>query len=296
MLYVYYMMTFKINKKWVIGCITLVAVTGYIILTIIPNMFIMKKIDPENVKKTKLIIAHRGGAGMGLENTLSCIEKGIASGADMIEIDIHLTKDGFLLVCHDEKVDRTTNGSGKIQEMTLEEIRKLRIVDEKGIITEEYIPTLSEVMELVKDRTQLLIEIKRTKNTNQGIEQKLMDEIEKFNASSWVVVQSFNDSVLENIHAINPQQRLEKLFFFKFLGLPFIFDGTLTRFSFKKYSYIASFNIFYKSASLSIIKKIHNQGKEVKVWKLNKKQRIPNLPVDGIITYHPDLWKQLINE
>ena len=290
------MMTLKIYKKWIIGCGILVVIAGYSILSIIPNRLVMKKTDSKNVMRAQQIIAHRGGAGIGLENTLSCIEKGIASGADIIEIDIHLTKDGFLLVCHDETVDRTTNGSGKINEMTLAETRKLRIVDENRNLTEEHLPTLSEVMELVNERTKLLIEIKRSKNNNQGIEQKLADEIEKFNANSWVVVQSFNDAVLESMHLINPRQRLEKLFFFKFLGLPFIFDGTFTHFSFKKYNYIASFNIFYKSASLSLIKKIHDQGKEVKVWKLNKSQTIPDLPVDGIITYYPDLWKQLINE
>lgn len=282
----------KINKKWVIGVSTLAVVTGYTILTIVPNMFIKKGIEIEKVKNMQ-IIAHRGGAGLGLENTLSCIENGIACGADIIEIDVHLTKDGHLLVCHDQTVDRTTNGKGKIREMTLDEIRKLQVVDANGNLTEEHLPTLTEVLELIDGQVTLLIEIKRTKKIYQGIEEKVVNEIEKFQASSWVIIQSFNDSVLEKIYAVNSQQRLEKLIICKFWGLPFIFDGTFTRFSLKKYNYISSFNIFYKSASLGFIKDIHKQGKEVKIWTLNEPEKTPDLPVQGVITDRPDLWNKL---
>ena len=59
-----------------------------------------------------LIIAHRGGAALGTENSLSCIEKGIDTGAHMVEVDLHLTADNRIVVCHDQRVDRTTNGHG----------------------------------------------------------------------------------------------------------------------------------------------------------------------------------------
>ena len=285
------MKTQKINKKWVTALVTVVVVVCYLILTIVPNMFAQKGLDPDNAKKIKYIVAHRGGADIGLENTLSCIEKGITYGANMVEIDIHLTKDGYLLVCHDETVDRTTNGKGKIRDKTLDELRKLRVVDAKGNVTDEHLPTLDEVLDLVNGRVELLVEIKQPKKKYQGIEQILIDEIEKYNALSWVVVQSFDDSVLENIHAINPQQRLEKLIICKFPGLPFIIDGKISKFSFEKYKHISSFNIFYMSATSNFIKKIHNQGKEVKVWTLKGTEKVRNKPVDGIITDRPDLWK-----
>ena len=82
----------------------------------------------ENVE----IIAPRGGAGMAPENSLSCFEKGIATGADIIEIDIRLTKDDVVVVCHDSDVKRTTDGKGKIEEMTFEEVRSFRILDLNG--------------------------------------------------------------------------------------------------------------------------------------------------------------------
>ena len=280
-----------ITKKWIIGGLILVVI-GYIILTIVPNMFVKKGMTPERVKQVQ-IIAHRGGAGLGLENTLSCIEKGINSGAHIIEIDIHLSKDGHLIVCHDQTVDRTTNGKGRIRDMTLDEIRKLRIIDENGNPTDEQLPTLAEVLELINGRAILLIEIKRTGKIYQGIEQKTLDEIEKFQACSWVIIQSFNDSVLKTIHAINPDLRLEKLIVFKFAGLPFIFDGTFTRFSFKKYHYISSFNILHISASPRFIRSIHKQNKEVKIWTLDGPSSARNLHVDGVITDRPDLWIEL---
>lgn len=278
----------KTKRKWLQWSIALL-LFGYIILTVIPNMFIKKGMTPDQMQKLQ-VIAHRGGAGIGMENTLSCIEKGVVAGADMIEVDIHLTQDGQLLVCHDETIDRTTNGKGRISEMTLEELLRFHIVDADGNITDEHLPTLAEVFTLVDGRAKLLIEIKRTGKLYQGIEEKLIEEIAQFHASSWVVVQSFNDSVLEQLHQLDPGLRLEKLLFFKFPGLPFIFDGRFTGFSFKKYHYITSFNIFYPAARSGFIRAIHHAGKEVKIWTLNDPGEIPHLTLEGVITDRPDLF------
>ena len=279
------------RKLVFIGC--LLIITGYISVSIVPNVFAPKISDTERVKNMQ-IIAHRGGSGLGPENSLSCIEKGITSGADTIEIDVHMTKDGYLLVCHDQTVNRTTNGRGEIRAMRLSEIRELRLLDADGNITDEYMPTLGEVLELVNGRAGLLIEIKQPRRKYPDIEQKLMDEIEKYQAFSWVTVQSFDDSILENIHAIDPQQRLEKLLFCKLPGLPLIFDECFSIFNYSKYSYISSFNIYYKAATPGFINDIHDHGKEVKIWTLTSPQKTPDLPVDGVITNRPDLWKNTL--
>lgn len=78
------------------------------------------------------IIGHRGGASIGPENTLACFKKGIEAGADMIELDIHLTKDNVIVICHDETINRTTNGEGRIEDLTLDEIRKCKVEDADG--------------------------------------------------------------------------------------------------------------------------------------------------------------------
>lgn len=242
------------------------------------------------------IIGHRGGASIGPENTLACYKKGIEAGADMIEIDIHLTKDGKIVICHDQSIDRTTNGKGKIREMTFDEIRQYRAKDADGNLTDQQLPSIDEVFELfVKTREggnpcKLLIEIKRTNDIYQGIEELLLQKITFYQAKDWVVVQSFNDFALEIIHKLDPTIRLEKLFFFKLPGLPFVMDWFhFSYFSYEKYSYISSFNMNYLWLTKSFLNDIHRHGKEVKVWTLEGTDA-PHLNVDGIITNRPDLW------
>src|SRR5699024_1422223 len=100
-----------------------------------------------------LIIAHRGASFYAPENTLISYKKAVEMEADAIEIDVHRSKDGHLVVCHDEKVDRTTNGIGYIRDLNLEEIKKLDAgswFDEK--YTNMKIPLLEEVLQFVKEQ------------------------------------------------------------------------------------------------------------------------------------------------
>ena len=243
-----------------------------------------------------LIIGHRGGASIGPENTLDCFRKGIEAGADMIEIDIHLTKDGQIVICHDESINRTTNGKGKIRDMTFEEIRRYRAKDSKGNLTDQQLPSLDEVFELFTQvRSEgnpcgLLIEIKRTNDIYQGIEEQLSQKIYYYQAKEWVIVQSFNDFSLEIMHQLDPTIRLEKLFFFKLPGLPVVLDWFhFSYFSYEKYHYISSFNMNYLWLTNSFLNDIHQHGKEVKVWTLEGTNTRP-MNVEAIITNRPDLW------
>lgn len=282
------------RKRWLWGLIPLTFII-YLAYPATLNLFTERGYNKNELEHME-IIAHRGGASIGPENTLACYRKGIEAGADMIEIDIHLTKDGKIIVCHDQTIDRTTNGKGKIREMTFEELRQYRVLDADGTLTDQQMPSLDEVFELllqvrrVGNPGKLLIEIKRTGNIYQGIEEKLLKKIEHYNAKDWVVVQSFNDSALENIHQLDPSVRLEKLFLFKLPGLPIIMDGAhFSYFSYEKYDYIRSFNMYYMCLTKSFLNDIHRHGKEVKLWTLEGTDS-PHLAVDGIITNRPDLW------
>ncbi len=101
-----------------------------------------------------LKIGHRGAAGSEPENTLRSFKKALSLGVDMVECDVHLTKDGKVVVIHDPTVERTTNGKGKVKEFTLKEIKRLDAG--KG----EKIPSLEEVITLVKGKCQLNIDVK----------------------------------------------------------------------------------------------------------------------------------------
>jgi glycerophosphoryl diester phosphodiesterase len=106
-----------------------------------------------------MVIAHRGDWKQAPENSLKALEHSIHQGVDMIEIDIKQTKDGVLVLSHDETVDRATNGSGKIDELTFAEIRALRLKQGLGgdgaAVTDEVMPTLEEALLLIKDRVMV---------------------------------------------------------------------------------------------------------------------------------------------
>lgn len=261
------------------------------------GVFAAKRTSTENL----IITGHRGGAGLGPENSLECIRKGIEAGATSIEIDVHITADNEIVVCHDPTVDRTTNGSGAINEMTLKEIKELRLL-EKGKtkwqrltggtnpVTDQQIPTLQEVLDLVDGRVELLLEIKRKKGDNKGIEERVLEILKENNALSYTAIQSFDDSVLETLYALDNSLHLEKLLFCKLVGLPVIFDGKFTDFSFQKYHYIKSFNFYHNGLSKSLSKKLHNAGYKTRIWTLNNPDAIPDIELEGVITDRPDLF------
>lgn len=146
-------------------------------------------------------IAHRGASGKGLapENTLAAIEKAIEIGVDAVEIDIHLTADGHVVVIHDRTVDRTTNGAGPVDQMTLDELKRL---DAGSWFAREFVgervPTLQEVLDLVGWRTLVLIEAK----TEEAAE-KAVTIIRSMRAQSRVVMQSFLGPAVRSINRLD---------------------------------------------------------------------------------------------
>lgn len=235
-----------------------------------------------------LVVAHRGGAAEGLENTLSCIENAILAGADAVEIDIRLTADGHIVVFHDAVVDATTNGRGRVSELTLEQVKALRLVDKSGAVTNESVPTLRQVLERVDGRCGVLVDVKRG---GRDIEKRLVEDIVACNAQGWVSVQSFSDAVLRNLRELGAPFPLEKLVVFKIPLLPFIYDGSLRFFSLDKYDYVSSFNFHKKFLSRSVVAKIRERGKGVKVWAVGPPTDAPGMAVDAVITDYPSLWK-----
>ncbi len=285
------------NRMTIIAIITILTlVIVYVGSIFVQPFFYAHGYDKKTIAG-KLIIGHRGGAGIGAENSLTCLKRGIDTGADMIEIDLHQTQDSIIVVNHDPTVNRTTNGSGAIAKMTYEEISQLRIVSKEGDVTDDHIATFEEILELFANErgkgrdVKLLVEIKYPfKNAYNGIEKRMLDLINVYNAKNWVVIQSFADDVIEKVHELDPTIRVEKLLICKLPFLPYIVDGMrITRFSYEKYHYVSSFNFYYLGLSHSMIADIHKQGKEVKIWTIDELDA-PLMDVDGIITDRPDIW------
>ena len=162
------------------------------------------------------IFAHRGSKGTHPENTLASFREAVLVGSDGIELDVHLTKDGQLVVVHDETVDRTTNGTGEIRNLTLAEIKAMDAGSWfKNDFAGEKIPTLDEVLHLLKELNfngQLNIELKTDIIQYEGLVEKCLAlQV----TESWpfaIVYSSFNPYTLVELKKMKPNQEIGLLF------------------------------------------------------------------------------------
>ena len=102
--------------------------------------------------KKVLVVAHRGDWRNAPENSLQAFQNCIDMGVDMIELDLHMSKDSVLFLMHDETVNRTTNGRGKVSDLTAAELKKLRLRAGHGVVTSHEIPTIEEALNLCKGK------------------------------------------------------------------------------------------------------------------------------------------------
>jgi predicted dehydrogenase/glycerophosphoryl diester phosphodiesterase/phosphorylcholine metabolism protein LicD len=159
---------------------------------------VKQTVDTEALKRVG-IWAHRGCSMMNPENTLLAFKKAAElDGITGIEFDVQLTKDGEIVVIHDERVDRTTDGTGNVRDYTLAELKKLSITGDDDSYR---IPTLREVLELLKPYCmnkglKLNIELKNSVVRYESMEQKVIDMVSEYDIESYVVYSSFNhDSI-----------------------------------------------------------------------------------------------------
>lgn len=152
-----------------------------------------------------LIYGHRGALAYAPMNTIPAYELAAEQGADGIELDVHLSKDGHLIIVHDFTVDETTDGEGTVTEMTLPELKALDAgawFDPKFAGTR--IPTLDEVFETVGQKLYINVEVKSLSPHSDGVEEALSTCISKYNMQERVIISSFNPSVLARFRKIAP--------------------------------------------------------------------------------------------
>ena len=140
------------------------------------------------------IFAHRGSAGTHPENTMSAFREAERVGSEGIELDVQLSKDGEIVVIHDEDLSRTTNGTGFVKDYTLNQLKNLDASHTFSKQVEiQRIPTLSEVLEMYTHNNMLLnIELKNSKFFYPGMEEKVITLIRKYNLQNRVILSSFN--------------------------------------------------------------------------------------------------------
>jgi glycerophosphoryl diester phosphodiesterase len=150
-----------------------------------------------------LVWGHRGASAYAPMNTLPAFELAVELGADGIELDVHLSRDGTLIILHDFTVDHTTDGSGYVRNMTLGQLKTL---DAGSWFSEEFvgtrIPTLNEVFESIGSRLFINIEIKSESTKTDGVEQAVADCIARYNLQRSVLISSFNPYALQRFRKI----------------------------------------------------------------------------------------------
>jgi glycerophosphoryl diester phosphodiesterase len=162
-------------------------------------------------KDRMLVVAHRGSSGNAPENTLAAFELALESGADVIECDVRLTRDEEVVIFHDRTLDRTTNGTGRVQDKPLEELKKLDAgswfsTKFKG----EAIPTLREALQFLDGRAFLNIELKadaRDHQTNVRLQNRVLETVRDTKAEHRMFLASFNHRLMYEIKSRHPELR-----------------------------------------------------------------------------------------
>ncbi len=201
-------------------------------------------------------IGHRGAMGYELENTLESINKAIELGVDGIEIDVFKIKSGEIVVFHDEYVDKLTDGTGKIEDYNLKDLKKLKLLNGSRI------PLLEDVLDLLDEKYFLNIELKGL-NTAKTVECILKDRKN-------ILISSFNWDELK-------KTTLDKAILIE--GNP------LLALKVAKEMEAIAINPDYNFLTLEIIDKIHKENLKIYTWVVNDKIK---LNVDGIISDYPD--------
>ena len=155
-----------------------------------------------------LLAAHRGGAQLWPENSLFAFRNAIALGADFLEFDVHLSRDGQVVVIHDPTLGRTTTGTGAVSDRTLAELRTLRLKGRDGKTTEELVPTLDDVAQLAAPTpVRLLLEIKVDARGGRypGIEEKGLAILDSHGMAARTIVMAFQEETVRRIRTLRPE-------------------------------------------------------------------------------------------
>ena len=221
-----------------------------------------------------LRIGHRGARAYAPENTIASFKKALEMRVDAIELDVRKTKDGQIVVIHDEDIKRTTDGKGLVCELTLNEI--------KGFSAEggEKIPTLCEALDFLDKKAKVLIEIKE-----EGLEKAVLDIVCERGCEKNVILTSFSEDVLQKIRSLNGEVET---------GLIYARHSNPLKAALAlKANYLVALYRFTHTAN---VQKAHENGLKVFVWTINTPEEAEEYiekGVDGIATDKPDIFAKL---
>jgi len=232
------------------------------------------------------LIAHRGASGHAPENTMAAFRLALKMGAEAIELDVHQTKDRELVVIHDPDFKRVSRRKLRVRDLTLKEIGDLDVgawFDRR--FTGEKVPLLEEVMDLVKGKAELHIELKNGSSLYPGIEQRLVELIQKRNAWPAVLVSSFDHEALKNVRALDARIRIG------YLRGSASMKTSLREMDAMK---AESLNMSLSQLNAKSVSETHQRGLRLLIYTVNTMKdvkRLEKMGVDGVFSNFPELKK-----
>jgi glycerophosphoryl diester phosphodiesterase len=221
--------------------------------------------------KTK-IIGHRGGAAGFPENTLAAFKKAVELGADGVEFDVQLTKDGEVVVIHDELIDRTMSGSGLVKDHSLSQLRQLSAGEFfSPDFKDQKIPTLAEVLEIVQDLEIINIELKNYLPYPE-LEEKVLKLVDQFQIRDQVIISSFNHYSLQKVKKLQPEIKTGALLMAKIINP--------SDYAFKRG--FDALHLHFLTADQEIVDKTHFMGMQLNVYTVNFSESVVELLDKGV--------------
>ena len=231
----------------------------------------------------QLIYGHRGASGYAPENTLEAFELAAKMGAEGVELDVHIAKDGELVVAHDETVERVSDGTGLICSMTTAELKKLHFNKTHPEYEKATIPTLREVFELLRPTgLHINVELKNSRILYEGLEEKVIRLAEDTGMTDKVLYSSFNHYSMMHIKEIDPS-----------IPCGLLYDATLV----EPWKYASSLKVDAIHPHFSELQipgeaaAAHALGLKVNVWTVNEEEDVLmslKAGADIIISNYPD--------
>lgn len=231
------------------------------------------------------VFGHRGASGYAPENTIEAFRLAAEMGADGVELDVQMTRDGELVVAHDETVDRVSDGSGRIADMTLKELKALKFNRTHPEFTEAEIPTLREVFELLRPTgLDINIELKNSLIDYPGLEKRVIDLAAAGFDFGRIIFSSFNHASMLRVKSIDP-----------LLTCGLLYDASLI----EPWEYAARLGMealhpFYAEVVTpgGNCRRAHEAGIRVHTWTVNDPEYMAAVmreKADILITNYPDL-------
>lgn len=240
-----------------------------------------------------LFAAHRGGAALWPENSLLAFGNALALGVDYLELDVHLSRDGEVMVIHDATLERTTTGSGTVRERAAAELGALRLKDGGGAVTAESVPTLDQVVALAAaGKRQMLLEIKTDEQRRRypGIEEKVFAVLDRHRFTPFAIVMSFEGETWRRLRQLRPETRTGALYSPRMLPASEI-ERELQSL---RQAGVGFVGLDQRLVSADVARQARLAGLTLGVWTVNEREAIGRFVGHGVgivITDRPDLAK-----